>query len=99
METPDLNTPEGLATLIKAQLHLVKAGEATGDEFNWHNILKSFVEKQKLPDHMNPELRRWCVDRIKRIAKVAQPEYELPADSFLEACVLDIYNRIRNESR
>ena len=36
------------------------------------------------------ELRRRIVHRIKLLAKVRQPEYDLPADSFLEDCARDI---------
>lgn len=47
MDIPDLNTAKGLATLVEAQLHLIKIGEATGEEFNWENILKEFADNKK----------------------------------------------------
>lgn len=50
-----------------------------------------------MPD-MNPELRRECVAIIKRMAKVRTPNYEFPPDSFLDACILNIYGKIKNNN-
>ena len=39
---------------------------------------------------MNPELRRWAVSVIKDLANKRIPNYELPADSFIEEAVVKI---------
>ena len=46
MKAPNINTAKGLAKLIQAQIQLAKIGEATGDEFNWENIIKDYAKKQ-----------------------------------------------------
>lgn len=46
MKAPNINTAKGLEKLIQLQIQLAKIGEATGDEFNWENIIKDYAKNQ-----------------------------------------------------
>lgn len=39
---------------------------------------------------LNPELVRFGVNQIKQLASYKVPEYDLPADSFIEFAVMEI---------
>jgi len=66
------------------------------DELDYRDMLKFAEEyhQEQLKEYMNPELKRDCIDRIKNLSKTRIPQYQQPADSFIEECVLDIYSKI-----
>lgn len=45
---------------------------------------------------INPEIKRECVDLIKSLANLRIPNYEQPADSFIEDCVDKIAEKIKS---
>ena len=47
-------------------------------------------EKELRNNHLNPELVRDCMREIKKIASHRNPEYQLPADSFIEFHVREV---------
>lgn len=44
---------------------------------------------------ISPELLRECVNRIKEMSTLRIPNYDQPADSHIEKCVIDIINKVR----
>lgn len=48
--------------------------------------------------YISPELIKYGVFRLKQLSKTRIPNYELPADSFLEEAVRDILESSINEN-
>ena len=70
--------------------HIVRIKELCGNCFkDLPNILAKAETKPETQSH-NPELIRFAKNRIKLLATTAIPNYELPADSFIEDAVKDI---------
>jgi hypothetical protein len=56
------------------------------------------VLMKNLIEH-DPELVRYAVNRIKRLACLKIPNYELPSDHFIEEAIKDILNYVEIKTK
>ena len=59
--------------------------EALRDAKRYHDLQKRLLEPE-----FSPEFIRWGIARIKALSKLREPNYEQPADSFIENAVREI---------